>query len=133
MVFFVLMLIPFVVVLTVVRPEQGTAERVSYEKQDTDAAYYVVCEQDAGSISVPLETALVSVLGGIMDADAPEEALYAMAILLRTQAVYDIEQTGSCIIEGYASDAELRERWGKIMSPIMPFLPGRCRKRRGLL
>lgn len=112
-VFFVLILMPFVVVLTVVRPEGGTAERVSYEKQDMDTAYLVVCEQDAGSISVPLETALVSVLSGIMDADDPEEALYAMTILLRTQAVYDIEQKGSCVIEGYASDAELRERWGE--------------------
>lgn len=112
-VFFVLLLMPLVVVLTVVRPEQETVERVQYEEQDSNAAYLVVCEQDAGNISVPLETALVSVLGGIMDADSPKEALYAMAILLRTQAVYDMEQTGSCVMQGYAGDAELRERWGE--------------------
>lgn len=111
-VLFILLLIPFVVVLAVVRPEWERTERAQDGEKNTEAAYEVLCEQEAGSISVPLETALVSVLGSVMEADSPKEALRAMAILLRTQAVFEIEQNGSCIMQGYAGDMQLRERWG---------------------
>lgn len=111
-VLFVLLLIPLAVVLVIVRPEQEVSRREQYEEQDPPA-YYVVCEKDAGSISVPLETALISALGSVADADSPKEELCAMAILLRTQAVFEIEQTGSCVMREYADETELRERWGE--------------------
>ena len=112
-VLFVLLFIPFVVALTVIGPERDSGTAAQYEEQGTESVYDVICEQEAGSIRVPLETALISMLGSVMDGDSPGEALRAMAILLRTQAVYEIEQTGSCLAEGYAGDAELRERWGE--------------------
>lgn len=112
-VLFVLLLIPLIVVSIVVRPEQETAERLQDQEKNGGGAYDVICGQEAGNISVPLEEALVSVLGGVMEADSPKEALRAMAILLRTQAVFEIEQNGSCLIQGYAGDAQLRERWGE--------------------
>lgn len=111
-VLFVLLFIPLIVVLAVIRPEQESRTGVQYEEERTDSAYHVLCEQEAGSISVPLETALISMLSSVMDEDSPKEALRAMAILLRTQAVLEIEQNGSCLVQGYAGDTELRERWG---------------------
>ncbi|MCM1103701.1 MAG: SpoIID/LytB domain-containing protein [Clostridium sp.] len=116
-VLFVLFVIPLIVVLVVIRPEQKNGADTlagNNREESADAAVYtVLCEQEAGSISVPLETALVSMLAGVMDEDAPAEALRAMAILLRTQAVYEIEQTGSCLIQGYEDETALRERWGE--------------------
>ena len=114
-VLFVLFVIPLIVVLTVIRPERenGAEAGVQNGEERAESAYDVLCEQEAGSIRVPLEAALISMLGGVMDADAPKEALRAMAILLRTQAVFEIEETGSCLVQGYAGDAELRERWGE--------------------
>lgn len=110
---FLLLWIPFIVVLTVIRPEQEGGTGGQYVKESAEPVYYVLCEQEAGSISVPLETALISMLAGVMKEDSPKEALRAMAILLRTQAVYEIEQTGSCLVQGYAGEAGLRERWGE--------------------
>lgn len=112
-VLFVLLLMPLVVVLAVIRPDPEERSGTQDEKRNTESAYEVLCEQEAGSISVPLETALIGMLADVMDEDAPREALRAMAILLRTQAVFEIEQSGGCLVQGYAGDAELRQRWGE--------------------
>lgn len=111
-VLFVLLFIPLVVVLTIIRPERESATDVQYGEDSAESVYDVWCEQEAGSFSVPLETALVSMLSGVMDVDSPGEALRAMAILLRTQAVFEIEETGSCLVQGYAGEAKLKEQWG---------------------
>ncbi len=113
-VLFMILIIPFAVVLFTIRPkeaETGTEARPAGES-GKETEYYAVCEQEAGNIRVPLEACLISILAGSMDADAPMEALRAMAILLRTQAVYEIESSGSYFAQGYLSDAQLKEKWG---------------------
>lgn len=113
-VLFFLLIMPLAAVAVVMRPgkEDAQGETGQQVEEGGEAEYYAVCEREAGNIRVPLEECLLSVLANRMEADAPEEALRAMAILLRTQAVFEIENYGSYVAEDYESEAQLQERWG---------------------
>ena len=78
----------------------------------TDSDYYVICERPSGTLEVPMEEYLVSALSRIMSVEEPKEALMAMAVLLRTQVVYETEQLGACVVDVLYTLDELEQIYG---------------------
>ncbi len=78
-----------------------------------DNGYYVLCEREIGILQVPMEDYLVSMLAQLMEPDTPVESLRALAVLLRTQIVYETEQGRECYGEGYKTGEEWFEEWGE--------------------
>lgn len=132
-VLFFIVIMPLVIVITVVQPKEEETGTQYWDTDWEETEYFAVCEREAGNISVPVEVCLISLLSNHMEADAPEEALCAMAILLRTQAVYEIETYGSTIAEGYRTDAQLKELWGDQYETYYEIYAGAVSKSTGII
>lgn len=97
-------------------PETGTGvtgtdtNAVSATAPDED--YYVSCVRETGDISVPMNEYLVSELVRTMDPQSQEEALRAMAVLLRTQVVHEAETHGGYRARTLKTTEELKQELG---------------------
>ena len=81
-------------------------------KIGVDGDYYVSCVREIGEIVVPMDEYLVSELVRTMGAEAPGEALQAMAVLLRTQVIYESERHGGCRVQNLKTVEELQRELG---------------------
>lgn len=77
-----------------------------------DGDYYVSCLRETGDISVPMNEYLVSELVRTMAPQSPKEALRAMAVLLRTQVVYESETHGAYRAQMLKTTEELKQELG---------------------
>lgn len=81
--------------------------------QTADSGYYVTCERETGMLRIPMEDYLFSMVAQLMEPDAPVEAMRALAVLLRTQIVYETEQEETCVVVNFKLPKELRAEWGE--------------------
>lgn len=95
------------------RKDTAGEEEIRTDLQQTaETDYYVICDRSSGTLEIPMEEYLVSALSQTMSAAQPKEALMAMAVLLRTQVVYESEQMGACVADSVRTLDELKDALG---------------------
>ena len=93
--------------------EREAGAKEEFLLNQADAGYDVVCERPSGMLHIPMEEYLISTIAQVMGPEEPAEAMRALAVLLRTQVVYESELEGGCFVEQVKLLEELREEWGE--------------------
>lgn len=111
MVVFCMFGVPLILATVLPAGKNGNAMREERAEADertlADSGYYVLCERATGILQVPMEDYLISTLAQLMEPDTPVESLRVLAVLLRTQIVYEAEQGRKYYGEDYRTQEEL--------------------------
>lgn len=95
------------------KTEDTIAPQEEMVRSTADSGYYVTCERATGMLQVPMEDYLISTVALVMGPEEPKEAMRALAVLLRTQVVYESERDGECFVKNFKMPEELKEEWGE--------------------
>lgn len=116
MVVFCMLAIPFFLSFTIKYNDsvgkEGTGIQYKIPENCADAEYEVVSERASGSLHIPMEEYLISMLAQVMEPDQPREAMQALAVLLRTQVVYESEHAKGSYVQNVRLLKEWEEEWG---------------------
>lgn len=113
---FCMLVIPLLLSFTVKRDvavkDKSTGSGNGSRNNQADMEYEVISDRPSGTLHIPMEEYLISMLAQVMEPDQPREAMQALTVLLRTQVIYESEHSGGCFVRNVKLLTEWEKEWG---------------------